>query len=152
MKITVHPSSTLLGALALATVLIVAGAMQAPTASGHRAVQSPVMDLGLTIDGSVHVEGIPRPEEMMRIEEGTPFTVPAGKALVLTALGSAQGGSMTTLLVDGVAEFEKAMTTSPTPGSMMFVPAGFRIDAGSVVTVSTGFPADGRAWGYLVDA
>ena len=49
---------------------------------------SPLTALGLKISEPIQVEGIPTPQQMMRVVEGTPFIVPAGKRFVVTGLGS----------------------------------------------------------------
>ena len=102
----------------------------------------------------IQTEGVPTPNQMMRVVEGTPFTVPGGKVFVLTGLGeSGTGGGTTTLSVDGVPEVSGNLTSScwPTLPSILPVASGFAVQAGSVVEV-TGAGSASRAWGYLADA
>ena len=79
-----HPLSALAGCAILGLVLLVAGAVQVPGS----ARQSPFGAIGITVDGTVQVEGIPTPSQMMRVVEGTPFTVPSGKAFVATGVAA----------------------------------------------------------------
>ena len=91
--IQIHPLSALAGAGILGLVLLATSASQAhPTTF-------PANPFPVT------VEGIPTPQQMMRVVEGQPFTVPAGKVFVLTGLGKAgSGGQLISFQVDGVTE------------------------------------------------
>lgn len=42
----------------------------------------------LPVPTTIRIEYAPHPRDMVRIKEGTPYVVPAGRIFVLTALGS----------------------------------------------------------------
>jgi len=136
-----HPTSALVGAsLALASTTLAA---LTALGSGYRvAVVNPVA-----------VQGIPSGTDYIRIVEASPYTVPAGKRLVLTAFGATHDApSLLDLLVDGVIE---ARGAGPAAGGFITdLPEGFAVDTGSTVSLDQlgGTAAGvGRAWGYIVD-
>lgn len=110
---------------------------------------------GYLVDASdpdlVRVAGIPDPRAMVVIREGLPFVVPAGKALAITGLGAAAGGTQATLRVDGgnslvaIGNWSVGSSCSVCP-----TPPGIAAGAGATVAVDSGTSL-GRAWGYLVD-
>lgn len=139
--IQVHPLSLILGAssvLGLALLLSMAAPQLAQELPGK-------------ILRRVVVEGYPRPQDMVQIEEGVPFTVPAGKVFVLTGLGvrAIATAASAYLRVAGVVEAQALPAGDPLV-SMREFPLGFTVPANRVITVdhSTG---DARAWGYLAD-
>ena len=92
------------------------------------------------------------PRDFVAIEEGTPFTVPDGKLLVIRQLGlvSRAGGSASIrLYVDGAwkvaADYKWLHDNEP------FEP-GYVVQPGSVVEVIQPYDDKGIALGYLVDA
>ena len=141
--VSIHPFSALAGAGPLGLVLMATGAVQTPV---------PIAKLTRPFPGSVQVIGIPDPREMLIIREGTPFLVPPGKILVLTALGGLTNSLVVDLLIDGQKE-DEAVANMPTAnsGTMDPLPVGLTAHAGSTVEVASG-SIFGRAWGYLVDA
>lgn len=105
---------------------------------------------------TVRMQYMPHPRDMVQIEEGTPYTVPAGKLFVLTGLGSKYGmGGFVTLLVDGVDEptANSTVSSSATATSVAHVTLGLAGQPGSVIDLVGGvsYPDDGRAWGYPAD-
>ena len=147
--ITIHPLSAFVGAAVLAVPFALMS-LQGTSATSwpNQAIPIPVS-----------VQEMPDPHSFVQINEGVPFTVPAGKLLVCTALGDAHHAlRQGRLLVDGVREVTAELyqgsqpDTQPTP-SVQSLPPGFTVDTGAVVTVETdGGYGEGRAWGYLVDA
>jgi hypothetical protein len=103
------------------------------------------------------IEVVPHPRQMIRIREGTPFSVPAGKVLVLTALGTTVGGGSgdsVQYMVDGHQEGQTSAWRNSTiaPSSMTELPEGRSVQAGSTVAIhSTLGGNEGRLWGYLTD-
>ena len=96
----------------------------------------------------------PDPRDMVQIKGGQAFTVPPGKLLVLTALGSASAPPYSPIIkVNG--EMELWADGSPScsvPISMASLPIGFTVPAGSSVELGDqqGGPSQQyRAWGYL---
>ena len=93
------------------------------------------------------------PRDFVAIEEGTPFTVPDGKLLVIRQLGLAYGGGSNTtvrLYVDGawkVSAPGHAWVHENEP----FEP-GYVVQPGSVVEVIHQEAHKAIALGYLVDA
>ncbi len=143
IQIEVHPLSALVGAGVLAVVLL-----------GTSAVQAPERPLRVRVVGPVEIAA-PAPADYVRIIEGVPYTVPMGRALVVTAIGKDGGKNSVELSVDGdsvVSSFN--LNESSESVSMREIPPGLVVQGGSVVTLDAKTVAtpDGRAWGYLVDA
>jgi hypothetical protein len=142
-SVSIHPFSALAGAGLLGLALIASGAVQVP---GN--VQ-PI----LLSNGMVRVAGIPTPQQMMRVHEGQPFTVPPGKLFVVTGLGQAQliTGYAANLRFNG----QIILTYNFSSGLSPFgdIPPGLAAPAGTVVSTDT--PGGGTTavtLGYLVDA
>lgn len=102
---------------------------------------------------------VAHPRDWIVIEEGVPYTVPAGKLLVITALGDHMGSCGATYLdfngVRALTGITVACSQNYTEGTvfMQNVPVGLRASSGDVVSVAHQItPGVGRAWGYLVDA
>ncbi len=108
---------------------------------------------------ALRVEYMPHPRDMVQFKEDTPYTVPPGRILVITAIGDRNRidgavGSIK-LRIDGDQKFVWRASDPPyTQGaavSMTAVPTGLTAAAGSVVSVvDGGVEADDCwAWGYL---
>jgi hypothetical protein len=107
---------------------------------------------------AVRIEYMPHPRDMVQIKEGTSYTVPAGRLLVITALGDATGYFNTPTFnvqlsvngqVEAAAYYPASVSPSPT---VLELAQGLVAKAGDVVAVSVrpGFSSvDARAWGYL---
>lgn len=111
----------------------------------------------------VQVEGLPRPDQLIRIEAGKQFTVPTGKSLVMTgvvlgdtAIPGYQPSATWEIDVDGTVRLSGSYYTgaaqSPSSGnnwkdSTVFF-WGDRVDSGSVVSIT---PAPCIILGYLAD-
>ena len=138
--IQVHPLSALLGAAVLAIPFALASFQGMPnTPSSPQRPPIPVS-----------VQEMPDPHNMVVVrEEDGPYTVPNGKLFVFTGFGRADGPYVQ-ILVDGQVEMESGDHVTH---SIMPVPPGYAVRAGSVITAhAETSPANGRAWGYLVDA
>jgi len=106
------------------------------------------------LGSAVRVEYMPHPRDMVQIRGGTPYTVPTGRRLVLTALGNIDGGVGSTqvigVLVNGQREAVTNNTSSP---SMTSLPVGLAASAGDVVELAEVYGSQElsktRAWGYL---
>lgn len=138
--IQLHPRSLVLG-LAIGACALFAMAQSAPQYAS-----------------TVRVQYMPHPRDMVQIEEGVPYVVPAGKVFVLTGLGSATNASgVVGLAANGTIEVEVkpevgASGTSTDTTTMKHVPLGFTAPAGASLDVVGGNPPmDARAWGYLAD-
>lgn len=99
---------------------------------------------------------IVHPRDYVQIIEGMPYTVPIGKLFVPTALGMSirTGSGSVQLRVSGqyVCSNDAASGSTGTQPSMLEVPRGLSIPAGSLVEVlggQPGYPA--QTWGYLTD-
>ncbi len=94
--------------------------------------------------------------DYVQIYEGTPYTVPPNKILMITAFGAtAPNISPTFLTVNGVTVLMRSTTTSGAPYDFLSVhdvPRGLTFSSGDVVVVGTGGTGFGVAWGYLADA
>ncbi len=74
--IQMHPASALVGLCAALAVF------------GLTSMVQTTRPIVLELKGPVRVEGIPTPQQMVRVVEGSPFTVPVGKLLVVTGTGA----------------------------------------------------------------
>ncbi len=143
--VSIHPFSALAGAALLGLVLLATGAVQTAV---------PIVKLTRPFPGTIQVEGIPTPQQMMRVAEGQPFTVPTGKLFVVTGLGMAQvvAGYGAHLRFDGqpVVSFY----WSGEVATFVPIPPGFVATAGTVVSAdsASGSGTNAVATGYLVDA
>ena len=134
--IQLHPRSLLVGIVLGAIALLTMSQSLAPSTA------------------TVRVQYMPHPRDMVQIEEGTPFTVPSGRILVVTGLGSNDYTltGETRLSVNSAIEL-----TQPTNGgsyetpTVRAVPVGFSAKPGDVVSVDSSSGSAGRAWGYLAD-
>ena len=107
-----------------------------------------------TVGTPARVEYLAHPRDMVQIQEGTPYVVPAGKLFALTSLGVTTQGPTCHLHVNGQAEVV-AYVGAPYAGgtNMVAMPSGFTVQPGATIDVitigsSTGYA---RAWGYLVN-
>lgn len=145
--ITLHPLSLLIGAGF--TVLGLVAMAQAPAAKRPAASHD------------TDFLQVAHPRDWIIVRPGQPFTVPAGKLFVLTAIGQSGPPSQTNNSVDfnGVREassldlstYANAQTWDS--ATIRPVPVGCSAVAGTLIEVfpsNVGSPA--RAWGYLVDA
>lgn len=118
-----------------------------------------------TINGPVEVTGIPRPDQLMRVVEGTPFVVPTGKLFVVTGLGStghayAPGpDKRVAISFNGTAVLEAMIYDWQGGGSyggggpaVPEVPRGLVAAEGTSVTVADEGTDSGVALGFLADA
>ena len=130
-----HPLSALVG-LAVATLALLA--MSQATAGSNRINRELLVAYG------------PHARDMVVIREGTPYTVPHGKLLVMTAIGNSGFIQMaSTFLVNGVPEGASALGGCwPSMPTIHRLPPGHAVPAGSVVEVVSDGTV-GRAWGYL---
>ncbi len=133
-RISIHPASLVLGLIF--GVLILISMSQTPPLNAR----------------TVNVQYLPDPRDMVQIREGTPYTVPAGKVLVITGLGATSTTSSNNvgLNIDGQVELQTytAALSADTP-SVHPVPQGFTAQAGSTVAIAGGGSNNGRAWGYI---
>lgn len=105
--------------------------------------------------GANRVEYGPHPRDFVQINSGTPYTVPPGKVLVVTALGSKIQGPDAALFINGLKECTTEWSglwaaNSQTPFPIPPVAA----QSGDVVTTTSAFGqgAISHAWGYLAEA
>lgn len=132
------------------TLGLLAGGICLPTMSQGGSTPAGVIPL-------LRIEVVPHPRDMIQIREGSPFTVPVGKILVLTALGTNTGGGSSDsvqYLVDGQQDGQTTAWRNPTvsPVSMTELPEGRSIQAGSTVAVQSTLAANaGRLWGYVTN-
>jgi hypothetical protein len=144
INITLHPFSVLTGMALLGFGLIATGAFAPQGSSGQRDVSA--------------MENVnePRPADYVRIDDHTPYTVPADKFFVLTALGcdTYASGLRVQVLVDGVIWFEgQGYLGSASADSIHLVPPGVVVAGGSTIELYDGNPNyTGIGLGYLTDA
>jgi hypothetical protein len=124
--------------------------------------------IGLTCLISMSQVAIPRgtrtevfahPRDFVQIRQGSPYVVPAGKILVITALGTQlayPSARLVTLLIDGqqICQTGSSSVGIDAPLSLAELASGRTVQAGSTVSVVADMdnPNDtifGRAWGYL---
>ena len=155
--LTIHPGSALAGAGVLALVLLGTG-----VAAPQGVVQAHQITQRMFIENVQDMNSYPNPRDMVVIREGTPYVVPQGKILVVTALGgnAGAGGGVTELKVDDIQEVVAARQVNDSSGyagnatSMKLLPQpGFVVQPGSTVLLEGGGAGTSRrAWGFLVDA
>ena len=134
--ITIHPLSLAVGAVFAAVILF--SMSQSTTPMSQR------------------IEYGPQPKDFVRVQEGQPWTVPAGKVFVPTALGTADqwsAGVSTTMSVNGAATCYYTNGGIGTQ-SVIALAGGIVIPAGSTIQVAnTWNPAlMGEVWGYTAPA
>ena len=105
----------------------------------------------------VRVVGIPDPTEIIRIEEGQPYTVPVGKSLVITAVGQfgePDGGDTNSVQVDGEVVFKMYCglgSGASVAKTLADVPPHLVVRSAKVVEASgTDLQSASIALGYLV--
>lgn len=170
IRITLHPLSALAGAAACTLVVYTSSAQSA--SDGVRSVGTRKLvaadasgpermppEIAISSLPALDVRSLPRlvvegqvghPKDWVVIAFGVPFTVPEGKVLVVTGLGTSvppAGGGIIKLEVDGVDQVSTPSGTNPT--TIKEVPVGLAAAAGSTVAARGSTLA--RAWGYLVD-
>jgi len=131
-----------MSALIGAGVVLLAGVLSAQHVANRfvsvRVLETPTLEMA------------PHARDAVRIREGTPFTVPTGRTLVVTALGTEhiddQQVAMT--INGGLALSGDAYGVN---GGICRVPFGLAAVGGDVVDVS-GSGKSGVLLGYLVDA
>ena len=151
IRITLHPLSALAGATACALVVYTSSAQFGPTASRVATVEQSVP----AGEGSPPVNGFPRARDFVRITQESPYVVPGGRILMITALGSTSpfiSCATAYLFVDGGIRAVKGSN------EMHSVPMGLTVQSGSTVEVYDYYDFLGQrinfcqgmeAWGYL---
>jgi len=128
-------TSTLIVPAALAAGVLIGGYFTAP--AGAQAVG--LASVPIVVRGPVQVEGVPTPQQMMRVKQGTPFTVPAGKLFVVTGVGAetmSQGADYIAIVIfDGLDAWATSIAAN---GAAIdgHVPAGLVAQQGQVVTTT----------------
>lgn len=79
------------------------------------------------------VDGIPTPEQMMRVVEGSPFVVPAGKRFAVTGIGTKHGEVTTQVRVDGAVKLHCRIDN--VTSYVYPIAPGITVPAGSTVSV-----------------
>ena len=138
IAITIHPASAAIGAAIIGLTLLANASKPLMGATLARPLGQTPHRAAILTPLTVHVEGIPRPQEMVRFDDLTAYTVPVGKILVTTALARGTGTSGPDLQVDGVPQLQGT-------GRLMAIPTGFAVSAGSTVTMTNASQGDGRA-------
>ena len=125
--LTLHPGSALAGAGVLALVLLGTG-----IAASQDAPQRAMPNYG----------------NLVVIRQGTPYTVPEGKVLIVTMLGANTVSGYSELLVNEVVEIG-ANTMAENGTTMTPLPAKYYVPGGAVVSVQNSQDGAGRAWGSV---
>jgi hypothetical protein len=111
--------------------------------------------LPLTISGKIQVAGIPTPQQMMRVVEGSPFTVPANMLFVVTgtAVDAWNTNSGHQTLFNGTVVLNSRIHNGVGTGalSVMPIPPGLVAPAGTSIDCAAG-AGKGIVLGYLADA
>lgn len=90
--------------------------------------------------------------DYIQIREGTPYTVPPNKILMVTALGSGSNTGQAWIYVSGRSTAEVTANCNAS-SSVLELARGLTLNAGDIVGVfgaNTG--GSGVAWGFLADA
>ena len=144
------PVASLVVVVGLASYFLGISAPSTPAQSGWSGV--PTMDQ--LMGRAPGPFAVPHPRDWVQIREvDGPYTVPAGKILVLTGLGiSANVAAPAYLYIDG--QFEASATPNNGYGNgtnTKDLSFGITASAGQIVTLDGGGNPYGRAYGYLVD-
>lgn len=106
------------------------------------------------IDNANDFDGRPGPKTSVVIRGATGYTVPAGKCLVITAIGLSDPPTsfeIVSLLIDSVIEVEVKTISGEPPSVREISYPGYVALAGEVVSLTTTDTAAlARAWGYLI--
>ena len=124
-----------------------------PSRTGPRgASTNPDAMVTINVNKPVKVEGIPRPDQMMRIVNGT-FTVPADKIFVVTGVGTTGSSGNHNLRINGVFLAQLVTNLSDEVATIAPIPPGMTASAGDVVeALTTSGAASAIVLGYLADA
>lgn len=102
--------------------------------------------------GPVQVEGVPTPQQMMRVVEGQPFAVPAGKVLVCTGVGRV-GNVNAPLDIRFDGSNVLVVWATQSTSQLAAIPQGLVAASGVSVSVfDNGGSQEGVLLGYLADA
>ena len=103
----------------------------------------------------------PHPRDYVRVRQGTPFTVPTGRILVVTGMGFSTAGTggtaYQTVSVDGVPALTEQVWFNANVNGVQFdpwiteVPVGLTVVEGATVSAESN-RTDSVILGYLVDA
>ena len=138
-QIVIHPGSAMAGA-AIAAVAALALSSQGVARFEPIPCQPGTFQ--------VQVAGIPAPHTMVRIQEGSPYTVPPGKLFVATGLGStSSSGTDVAIEFDGVPVWFGSLTSNAQ--TTHAVPAGLVSGPGSTVSAAG---ISSTVLGYLANA
>ena len=105
---------------------------------------------GVRIVGTVSVNGVPQGKDMIRVEQGHAFTVPAEQVLVVTGVGLVSGSASDVKVNIGGAPAVR-FTTNGDYG-VFGIPPGLSVVAGQVVEPFSNNLSVGMLLGYLTDA
>ena len=142
LNITIHPFSALAGMALLGLVFVTAGAMPLQGSSSTRDVSA--------------IENVndPHPRDSVRVMQGSPYTVPGGKILLVTCVMLPQGGGTfeVRVSINGVSLFQNHVAADA--GGLITFPFGFTAGAGDIVEVDnvSSIGSGSVLLGYLVDA
>ncbi len=145
MRFEVDVRSMLVGAGLLAAIGWMVGWQETSGVTPITRVENP----------PIRVVGIPDPRDIILIEEGVPYVVPAERSLVLTALGAHTASSNVYLNVDGFRQVSAQAGLNDTGSAVSMKelpPPGLLVLSGSTVEPTGGTLTSARAWGYLIDA
>lgn len=139
-SIEIQPRSALVGATLLGLGLLSMSAVQSiefvpDTAPG-------VSQVFISPGTPLTINGIPTPQQMARVQEGTDLTVPPGKVFVVTGLGSYSAENDLRVGVRFGAQTVLAATISQLTGSgagpaVVSVPPGMVAQSGELVQAVT---------------
>jgi hypothetical protein len=144
INITIHPFSALIGAAIVCLTMLTVGAVTVQGSSSTRDVSA--------------IENVndPHPRDYVRIDEGTPYTVPTGKILVITGGGCLNGGGTRggKIQFNGViiVGFSQEGWMVNGPDIPVNFAEGLAAASGTVVSLSRDAGDSILCWGYLVDA
>jgi hypothetical protein len=149
VNITIHPFSALLGMALLSMVWVSAAAMPLQGSSSDRDVSA--------------IENVndPHPRDYVRVQQGAPYTVPAGRVFVGRGMGFASNpGNVSfslTMRINGQDVLSESgyyysdSTRTWHDQALTEFPFGVTAQAGAAVSVNSS-KVDGVLLGYLVDA
>ena len=136
--------------LSAVTILVAWAFSVSGSAVGQQGVPYPIV---------LNVEYLPHPRDMVRVQEGQPFTVPSGRIFVVTGLGCNNSGVPNVVLFfDSGTGPLRVLDVDPTSSdgngatSVKPVPSGLTASVGAIVSVTGGGSGDDAVvLGYLAD-
>jgi hypothetical protein len=144
--------------LALAVVLVLSVLALSSTQQFNSSIQRGGSAAPLAVSPTLHILGVPTPQEMMTVVEGSPFTVPPNKIFVVTGASVQRYGSLQPWILEirFNGQMVLAPTIDPNVSGVVQIPPGLTAPSGTTITTFESGNASALTisvvFGYLADA